>query len=267
MGMTPPAAAHSAAGPALGYIYQFQAALLELIPHALSGRDAQATLEVFDDVAFDFEAGQAKSVLQIHHSLRSDRELLDTSAKTWRTLAIWAGEWARLDAGETRMMTLLSTQRARAGSGLQALTIAHRNVDHAFDALTNVAAAADGSASTATDREAFLALPAMEQRALLENVTVADGALQATESRARLVQLLAPTHERRFIESMADAVEGWWWPPGATSADRTVPAVPTRDRLAIRADEVRVAWPQRSPAVVGPRAADPAPQSTKRAAH
>ena len=230
--MTPPAAAHSAAGPALGYIYQFQAALLELIPHALAGRDAQATLEVFDDVAFDFEAGQAKSVFQIHHSLRSDRELLDTSAKTWRTLAIWAGEWARLDAGETRVMTLLSTQRARAGSGLQALKIAHRNADHAFDELTNVAAAADGSAGTAADREAFLALPAMEQRALLENVTVADGALQATESRARLVQLLAPTHEQRFIESMADAVEGWWWPRVAAAL---------ASGLAIRADEVRVA--------------------------
>jgi len=232
MSLRPRKAAHSAAGPALGYVYQFQAALLELIPQALAVRDAQATLEVFDDVAFDFDAGHAKSVFQVHHSLLSHRELLDTSAKTWRTLAIWAGEWGALEAGETRVMTLLTTQRARAGSGLEALTVAHRDIDRAFDTLTSVAAAADGAAGTAQDRAAFLTLSAVEQRALLDNVTVADGALQATESRARLMQLLAPTHEQRFIESMADAVEGWWWPRVAAAL---------AGGLAIRADEVRVA--------------------------
>ena len=107
MGVTAAASGHSAAGPALGYLYQVQAALLELIPHALAGRDAQVTLEVFDDVAFDFGAGHAKSDFQVHHSLHSERELLDTSAKTWRTLAIWASEWDALEADETRVMTLL----------------------------------------------------------------------------------------------------------------------------------------------------------------
>jgi len=223
---------HSAAGPASGYVYQFQAALLELIPYALAGRDAQVTLEVFDDVAFDFGAGLPRSVFQVHHSLRGDRELLDTSAKTWRTLAIWAGEWSALDATETRVMTLLTTQRARAGSGLEALTAAERNVDRAFATLTAVAGATDGAAGTADDRAAFLELVPAEQRALLENITVADGAIQATDVRARLIELLAPTHERRFIESMADSVEGWWWPRVAAAL---------ADGLAIRADDVRVA--------------------------
>jgi hypothetical protein len=223
---------HSAAGPALGYVYQFQAALLELIPHALAGHDAEATLEVFDDVAFDFGAGYAKSVLQVHHSLLSERELLDTSAKVWRTLAIWAGEWIALELDETHVMTLLTTQRARAGSGIEALTVAHRDVDHAFATLTAIAAATDSAEGTANDRAAFLSLASAEQRALLENVTVADGALQATEVRGRLVELLAPTHEQRFVESMADSVEGWWWP-------RVVAAL--AGGVAIRADDVRVA--------------------------
>lgn len=66
------------------------------------------------------------------------------------------------------------------------------------------------------DRAAFLKLASVEQRTLLNKVTVADGALQATEVRARLVELLAPTDEHRFIESMADSVEGSCglaWPP------------------------------------------------------
>jgi hypothetical protein len=53
---------HLAAGPALGYVYQFQVALLELVPHALADADVNVSLEVFDDVAFDFEAGSARSV-------------------------------------------------------------------------------------------------------------------------------------------------------------------------------------------------------------
>jgi hypothetical protein len=222
---------HSAAGPALGYLYQFQTALIELIPHALAGRDAAVTLEVFDDVAFDFGAGNPKSVFQVHHSLQSERELLDTSAKIWRTLAIWVGEWEALPVGETRVMTLLTTQRPRAGSGIEALTTTSRNLDHAFETLVAVAAA-DGSAGTAADRETFLELAPTEQRALLDNVTIADGAVQATEVRARLVELLAPTHEHRFVESMADSLEGWWWP--------RVAAALTSD-VEIRADEVRVA--------------------------
>jgi hypothetical protein len=213
-------------------VYQFQSALLDLIPHALAGWDAQATLEVFDDVAFEFGAGHALTVFQIHHSVLSDRELLDTSAKTWRTLAIWAGEWSVLGADATRVMTLVTTQHARAGSGLAALTALGRDVDHALTTLTAIAAATDGAAGTAADRATFLDLPSAERRALLDNVTVADGALRATHAHARLVELLAPTHEDRFIESMADMVEGWWWPRVAAALT---------GGLAIRADELRVA--------------------------
>jgi hypothetical protein len=35
-------------------------------------------------------------------------------------LAIWAGEWDALDADETPVITLLTTQDARAGIGLEA---------------------------------------------------------------------------------------------------------------------------------------------------
>jgi hypothetical protein len=230
--VTPTPTSHSASGPALGYLYQFQVALLELTAHALVGRDAEATLEVFDDVAFDFGAGHPKSVLQVHHSVVSARELLDTSAKVWRTLAIWAGEWDALEATETRVMTLITTQRARAGTGIEALTAAHRNVDYAFTTLAAIAADSDGSSGTADDRAAFLKLTPAEQRALLDNVVVADGAVMGTEVRTRLVELLTPTHERRFIESMADSVEGWWWP-------RVTAAL--SDGMPVHADEVRVA--------------------------
>ena len=205
--------AHSAAGPALGYIYQCQAALLELMPHALAGTDATVTLEIFDDVAIDYGADTPKRVLQVNHSLNSEGELLDTSAKTWRTLAIWSQEWTALEPSQTRVMTLLTTLHARPGSALQALTQSSpRDVDLALTTLTEIAQDADGPAGTAKDRATFLALEPLERRELLQNVTVADGALQAMAMRTRLQELLAPTHEHRFIPAMADSVEGAWWP-------------------------------------------------------
>src|SRR5689334_16323165 len=122
---------HHAAGPAVGYVFQLEQAMLKLLPAALADADASVSVEVYDDVAFHVGAGPPREVLQIHHSVNSSRELLDTSAKTWRTLAIWADEWNGLDVDEKRDMTLLTTQQAREGSALEALTSRARNLNHA----------------------------------------------------------------------------------------------------------------------------------------
>ena len=209
---------HLAAGPALGYVYQFQVALLELVPFALASDDAEVSLEVFDDIAFDFGADRPpRSVFQIHHSLVAERELLDTSAKLWKTLAIWAGEWGRLEPGESRVMTLLSTQQVRPGTGLAALTEQHRDSEDALAKLLAVANDPAGAPGTAKDRAAFLALPEGERREMVGNIRMVDGAPQAVDMHERLKQALAPTHEQRYIASMADVVEGWWWPRVATA--------------------------------------------------
>ena len=70
------------------------------------------TIEVVDDVAFEFDDGTAREVLQVKHHQRSLRDLIDTSADLWRTLGIWSGEWRDGSADEGRVMTLMTT-RAR----------------------------------------------------------------------------------------------------------------------------------------------------------
>jgi hypothetical protein len=109
-------------------------------------------------------------------------------------------------------MTLLSTQHARAGTGLAALTHKNRDPEHALATLVKVAEAPDGANGTATDRAAFLALGEVERCEMLRNVRVIDGAPPAADMHEHLQRLLAPTHEGRYIAAMADAVEGWWWP-------------------------------------------------------
>jgi hypothetical protein len=219
-----------AAGPALGYIFQCQVALLEIVPHALANDDVAVSIEVFDDVAFQFDQGAPRAVIQVHHRLLSHRELTDTSAKVWNTLAIWAGEWEQLEAGESRVMTLLSTQHVRSGTGLAALTDAARDDAHALSTLVAVAEDPNGADGTRADRAAFLALGEVECAAMLSKVRVIDGAPPAVNVREQLEVLLAPSHEARYVASMADGVEGRWWP-------RVVAALASNGR--IRADEVR----------------------------
>jgi hypothetical protein len=223
---------HHAAGSAVGYVFQLEQAMLTLLPHALADEDAAVSVEVYDDVAFHHGAGPPKSVLQIHHSMSSDRELLDTSSKTWRTLAIWANEWTALDADEVRDMALITTQHARSGSALEALARQPRNLDHAVETFAAIAADPNGAAGTAADRATFHALGVDAQRELLARVTVIDGSPPALAVRDNLEQMLKGSHESRFVSAMADGIEGWWWP-------RVVRAL--HDHEPIRASEMRTA--------------------------
>jgi len=81
---------HTAAPATLGYIYQCEVALLGSLPHALAARDVLTTIEVFDDVAFQFGDGSAREVLQVKHHQQRARDLIDMSADLWRTLGIWS---------------------------------------------------------------------------------------------------------------------------------------------------------------------------------
>lgn len=225
-------AGHHAAGPATGYIFQFGQAMLELLPHALVDNDAAVSVELYDDVAFHRGSGSPKSVLQLHHSVNAERELLDTSSKTWRTLAIWAQEWVRLDADQSRDMMLVTTQHAREGTALAALRRKGRNVDHAAQVLAAIAADSAGSKGTADDRKQFHELGSEQQRAMLARVVVRDDTPGALDLRQQLERLLMGSHETRFIPALADGIEGWWWP-------RVLLAL--SDRRPIEAAELRAA--------------------------
>jgi hypothetical protein len=225
------AVTHTAAGPALGYLFQFQVALLELVSHALANSDAAVTLEVYDDVAFHFGDGVTpRQVIQVHHSVNSDRELTDTGAKLWRTLAIWASQWPLLGADEDCSLVLLSTQTAADGTALAALTARARNPERALEILTAIAQDANGLATTAVDRAAFMQLASHQRRDLINHALFVDRAGAAVDMRSRLEAALLPTHESRFVPAMAEIVEGWWWPRVARALV---------DHEPIRAEEAR----------------------------
>jgi hypothetical protein len=77
----------SAAGPALGYHYQVQRALLELLD-APSDETAIAIESLDDLTLIDDERKTVSSVEQLKHSI-APGSLTDTSAQWWRALSVW----------------------------------------------------------------------------------------------------------------------------------------------------------------------------------
>jgi hypothetical protein len=200
---------HLAAGPALGYVYQLQVALLELIPHALTNSDVAVQLEVLDDVSFEYPGAPPK-VVQVHQEA-GNRSLTDRSAKLWKTIGIWSREQKRLPRGERREMTLFSTQPVQESSGLACLTREKSDPKEAVSKLEAVAADEAGAKGTADDRASFLDLDQPSRLDLLSRVTVVDEATSPTDMHQAVIDALMPTHEARFIDSMAKVIEGWWW--------------------------------------------------------
>jgi hypothetical protein len=206
-----PKGSHTAAGPALGYLFQFQFALAEILPYALKAEDGAVSVEVVDDVAFHDLEGNPKHAFQVNHSINNTQDLLDTSEKVWKTLAIWTEEWKKLDVDERRSMTLVTTRTVRDGTGLAALAEGSRDVDHALQMLIAVAEDPAGAKGTQNHRATFMTLMPDQQRELLDHVVVADAQTGALGMREKVEQLLRATHELKYVPAMADQLEGWWW--------------------------------------------------------
>ena len=78
---------HTAQGPASGYIFQFEIALIELA----SLKDQECiSIEKLDDVSVQNEKGTYILTIQAKHSISSSgKSFSDTSTDLWKTIKIW----------------------------------------------------------------------------------------------------------------------------------------------------------------------------------
>jgi hypothetical protein len=200
-------AVHEASSSALGYLFQSQWALLELLQGSEQRPDGAISLELHDDVAWD-EGGKAVDLLQIKHHLKSARTLGDKDDDVWRTIQSWMDTHAPGDA-EGPWLTLVTTQAARPGTAMAALRSGGAGADAALR-LLNAAAGESKARDSATTREAFLKLP-MAERAVfvsrmrvIDSVAVIDDVDRAVRSKLRAA--LPQGHEDSFMRQ----VWAWW---------------------------------------------------------
>jgi hypothetical protein len=83
-----PSSNHGAAASALGYQYQTDWCLLELLRRGTTRPDASISLEMHDDVAWE-QAGSPRELIQVKHHQQARGNLGDASPDMWRTIQVW----------------------------------------------------------------------------------------------------------------------------------------------------------------------------------
>jgi hypothetical protein len=200
---------HSAASSALGYLYQTQWPLVELLDRRPGERpDASVTLELHDDVAW--EDGTPIELIQSKHHLRSTRTLGDKDADWWRTIRAWmkAG-----DPGDPNgpTLTMLTTLTAAPASAAEALRPSSHDAVAARERLEHAASTSTES-TFAGVRKKFLKLDEPTREIFVSRMRVLDGSPEIGDLDAAVREALgrALPLDPKKAELFMRILWSWW---------------------------------------------------------
>jgi hypothetical protein len=201
---------HAAASPALGYLYQSQWPLLELLRGSWDRPDLSITLEIFDDVAWE-DQGTATQLLQLKHHAKSARSLGDMSPDMWRTLRVWLDG---VDVGDPSgpSLCLVTTQTAApngAAAALRPVESGERDVGQALRKL-EVAAQDSIEKAGAETRSRFLALSTREREVFVGRIQVLDQAPMIADLDAAVRREVGRALPRSHEDTFMDLLWSWW---------------------------------------------------------
>ena len=211
-------AGHSAAASAVGYLYQTNWALVDLLRKGQHRPDQAITLEMHDDVAWTTLSGtiDPAELLQVKlHATGGGAGLGDKAVDIWKTLKVWMD---RPDATDLQgpELALVTTSVASPGTAAYALrpvdTGAGRDVAFAVRQLA-LAATESTNSDTQASREAFLALGSAGQHNLLGRVRILDGQMPPEDLDLAVREALfyaLPTGGKPSEDSFISQVWHWW---------------------------------------------------------
>lgn len=199
---------HSAAPSALGYLYQSQWPLIEIIRKSSERPDLELAIEMYDDVSWESD-GAPLELLQLKHHLNSTRTLGDKDPDLWRTIASWMDVHPPGGAdGPT--LTLVTTQAAAAGTACAALGPDGRDVVEA-KRLLELAARDSTSDVTSTIRARFLALSDPQRSIFVGRMIVLGSASQIVDLDRELRKVLHTTLPQGHEDVFIDRLWAWWY--------------------------------------------------------
>jgi hypothetical protein len=199
---------------ALGHLYQLRYALLLFLRAVRDlGPALELGLERTDDIALD-DQGASWGVIQTKHHDASigprSVSLTDASTDLWKTLRVWA---EGISGGTIRLpgtlLHLVSTAIASPGTAASLLRVSGRNVEGALARLRAVAATSRSEANAAS-YAAFDRLNESQQRAMLEQVRILDGAPGIADVRSLLAREVVTSVGEQHMSAFLDRLEGWW---------------------------------------------------------
>jgi hypothetical protein len=199
---------HGAAASALGYLYQVDWALLELLRNGKHRPDFGVTLEKDDDVSWE-EAGTPTELLQLKHHAPGAPSLTDKSDDWWRSVKVWMDSRSLLDSAGP-MLCIVTTAAAGTGS---AMALLRPGATHdSVEALKLIDAAATESMNenTKAARKAWLELPTQDRIGLLERVRILDSSSRDVAAAIREELYFTLPTEPALQEAFEHELFGWW---------------------------------------------------------
>ncbi|WPP32273.1 ABC-three component system protein [Streptomyces sp. CL7] len=220
----PASVSHDASASALGYLFQAQWGLYELLQGAEERPDGAISLELHDDVAWE-EGARAVDLLQTKFHPRSTRSLGDKDDDVWRTIRSWMDTHDPGDA-DGPWLTLVTTQRARNGSAMAALRGDARSPDVALLLLEDAARTSEAEGSQAV-RQRFLDLSPADRGVFVRRMRVVDGVpsiedLDAAVRRKLLFSL--PSGEGPQTALMRQ-LWAWWYEQAVAMLQKRITSV------------------------------------------
>lgn len=201
---------HGAAASALGYRFQVDWALIELLRRGVDRPDQAISLELHDDVAWD-EAGHPIERIQVKHHINQQSSLTDASPDLWRTLKVWMDTSHPGDANGA-LLVLVTTATAAADAAASLLRPGgDRDEARAIDRLIEVAQTSDNKA-TLTARQGFLALSSADREVFVSRIQVLDdqAGIRDLDNELRKLLWLSLPIDPKHAESYIDLVWRWW---------------------------------------------------------
>ena len=204
---------HAAAGQALGYVYQAQWGLVELVQRSRKSPTTIFRLEALDDIEIrDSSYGGSLELTQVKHQVTPAADLTENSVDLWRSLNVWLDVIADQSITATPVLKLVTTASIPADSILNSLRADEpdRNVSVALDGLEE-AARTSKNAKTLPWRTKFLTLERGERETFIALITIEDSTPRArdvTKSVQDALRFAAPHgHEETFVSYLL----GWWY--------------------------------------------------------
>ena len=202
-----PAGPHNASASAIGYLYQVNWCLVELLRGAPDRPDQAISLETHDDVAWE-ESGSPVELLQAKHHVGVSTGLSDKDTDVWKTLLVWMNTAQPADPQGPELV-LVTTSVAQPGTAAHALRVDVRDISTAVIKLSDAARSSKAD-NTQKAREKFLALTEAQRHIFLSRVVVADGAPTADDLDKELARILWHVLPHRNQELFLSMVWRWW---------------------------------------------------------
>jgi len=200
----------SAAGAALGYLYQVRSALLWTLRRQKVASGFLVSIETLDDVAFETTDGTAPELLQTKHHRNGVGALSDASVDLWKTLRIWFEGHASALIPENASLCLVTTGVAPEGSAASRLGTRERDVSNAQHALDAIASSSTNNKNKSA-YAAYLGTEPARRALILDRVVIFDAAPTAVDLASELKQEVYWAAPREHHEAFLARLEGWWF--------------------------------------------------------